>query len=273
MLNYDICNTFEIHIYKIEFGCDMGIIAKNEKRGELKHSALIQEESLKEFIKFLKANFSHISLAAKTSDGTEIDFTNIEELFQYPNYTKRKLINIKIESKGDKGRLDVRFDNNYEYRIIKPEVISYYLYYSETSWGFAFEDDLVEQLKEFKPWYNYFTYFNYTMGIPCICIAGILLFFGVNFSLQSLGFSGFINNVSSSTTNPQRTIEVFFIACTFVLLSYFINKIRNYFFPTLFIALGKQRKEYQKRQKILHFIFGVCALGILINIITSFILD
>ena len=262
-----------MYIYKIEFGWDMGIIAKNEKRGELKHSVLIQEESLKEFIKFLKTNFSHISLVAKTSDGTEIDFTNIEELFQYPNYTKRKLINIKIESKGDKGRLDVRFDNNYEYRIIKPEVISYYLYYNETSWGFAFEDNLIEQLKEFKPWYNYFTYLNYTIGIPMILGVGILLFFGVNFSLKLLGFSGFIDDNASSTPNTQHTVEGAFIVYTFMLLSYFINKIRNYFFPTLFIALGKQRKEYQKRQKILHFIFGVCALGILINIITSFILD
>jgi heme A synthase len=47
--------------------------------------------------------------------------------------------------------------------------------------------------------------------------------------------------------------------------------LRNYLYPVLFIALGRQYKEYEKRRKIANILFVTIGLAMIVGIITNII--
>lgn len=77
------------------------------------------------------------------------------------------MVGLKIKCDSDDRNLYIDISS---FRRIFPETITYFLQYDNREWGFSFEDELIERLKEFKPWYNILTFTNLTLGIPVVFI-------------------------------------------------------------------------------------------------------
>jgi len=129
----------------------MGYYKNNQKKSDLKIATLITEPAINNFNKFLVKNFDDIEYVGTTSDGTEITFFSVDALLSYPNFKKRSLVGLKIKCDSDDRNLYIDISS---FRHIFPETITYFLQYDNREWGFSFEDELIERLKEFKPWYN-----------------------------------------------------------------------------------------------------------------------
>lgn len=82
---------------------------KHSKRERLKGAALIKERELKVFLKFLQKNFKDIKINVKTIDQTSISFYDLDEFLQYPNFTKRKIMELEISCEDDNRSLDVNY--------------------------------------------------------------------------------------------------------------------------------------------------------------------
>ena len=245
----------------------MGYYKNNQKKSDLKIATLITEPAINNFNKFLVKNFDNIEYVGTTSDGTEITFFSVDALLSYPNFKKRSLVGLKIKCDSDDRNLYIDISS---FRRIFPETITYFLQSDNREWGFSFEDELIERLKEFKPWYNILTFTDLTLGIPFIFILFFLFILAIDYFIKLFGYSGFlsIDYNSNSTNNP---IVGYIVWIPILILCYIINIIRNYLFPLVFIATGSLKKEYNKRQQISYFIFVVVGLGIFINIISSYL--
>ena len=246
----------------------MGYYKNNQKKFDLKIATLITEPTINSLNQFLTKNFDNIEYVGTTSDGTEMTFCSVDSLLSYSNFKKRNLVGLKVKCDSVDRNLYIDISC---YRRIFPETITYFLQYDNREWGFYFEDELIERLKEFKPWYNILTFTNLTFGIPGIFILCFLFISAVDYFSKLLGYSGFLSiDYNSNSTNNPIVGYIFWIPI--LTFCYIINVIRNYLFPLVFIATGNQKKEYAKRQKISYFIFVVIGLGIVINIISSYLI-
>ena len=243
---------------------------KHSKNGNLYGAVLIQETDLLSFVEFLSKHFNEININGKTIDGTNINFSNLEEFTSYSNFEKRKIVEFELSCSNEEQSIDIKFQN--DRYLIKPETISYYLRYNNHVWGFKFEDDLRQELKEFRPYYNFLSYINLKLGVPAIFLVLSSLLFSIDYLLKVADLPGFTNidYYNSGRNNSSWITQIPFLASLF-LLGYIMELIRNYLFPVLFIATGKQKKEYQKRKKIIYVVFGIIILGIIINLVSYFI--
>jgi|GEM_PF-2471165 len=248
----------------------MSYTKKHSKHGELYGAVLVEESELRDFIDFLAKDFTEIGINGKTKDGTNISFSCLDEFISYSNFEKRKIVEFEVSCSNKEHSVDIKFQN--ESFFFKPKTISYYLRYNNQNWGFKFEDDLRQELKEFRPYYSFLTYLDLTFGLPLLIVAITILFVSVDYFLKVAGLSGFTNVNYSNSGNSNSSWIVGVVWWIPIYLSgYFINLLRNYLFPVLFIATGKQIKEYQKRKTIAYVCFGVILLGIAINIVSNLI--
>ena len=92
----------------------------------------------------------------------------------------------------------------------------------------------------------------------------------LDYFLKEAGLWGFtdidysIKSESSSSSFPGLAWGILLFG-----LTYLMNLGRDYLFPILFIAIGKQVKEYNKRKTISYVVFGVVMLGVIINLISE----
>lgn len=246
----------------------MGYFKRNSKNGELKIATLISKNEITKLGNFLSENFNNVAYKGSTKDGTIIRFVSLEDFLSYPNFDKRSLIGLNIECENDNKSLELKF---YDERYIFPETIKYSLRYDNTEWGFSFEDELNERLKEFKPWYSILTCTNLTYGLPAIGIIIILAVFALDFFTKQFGYSGFLSIDYNSNTSSNQIVG-YILWIPILICSFLINKLRDYLFPLIFIAIGKQKKVYENRQKLSYVLFGVIGLGIAINILSSLLI-
>lgn len=244
----------------------MGYFKRNSKNGKLTIATLITENEITKLGNFLSVNFNNVKYKGTTKDGTIIRFTSLEDLLSYPNFDKRRLVGLDIECENDDKSLELTFCDE---RYIFPETISYSLRYDNTEWGFSFENELNERLKEFKPWYSILTCTNLTYGLPAIAVIIILAVFALDFFTKQLGYSGFLSIDYNSNTSGNLIVG-YILWIPILICSFFINKIRDYLFPLIFIAIGKQKKVYENRKNLSYVLFVVIGLGIVINILSSF---
>ncbi|MCC5928773.1 MAG: hypothetical protein JJU28_05970 [Cyclobacteriaceae bacterium] len=245
---------------------------KHSKQGELYGAVLIHEQELRNLVEFLEKHFNKISFNGKTKDGTNINFSDLEDFISYANYDTRKIIKLELSCTNEKQGIDIIFKN--ERLFVRPSTIEYYLKYDDQNWGFKFEDDIKNELKEFRPYYNYLTYFNLTYATMALLVIMVFLLISIDYYSKVLGFTGILKDGDYKSVNNYSGPAVGFTwAILIYILAYLLNKLRNYLFPVLFIATGKQVKEYQKRKNIARIVFGIIGVGIAINLITQLLIN
>lgn len=239
------------------------------KRADISCASLIQEKELEALNIFLSKNFSKLSYKSKTIDSTDISFNDFQELMEYPNFSKKRLNEIEIICIEDQRLLKLTFKED-KYYLFKPKTINYYLEYYDQNWGFKFEEDLNQELKEFKPYYNILTFSQLTIIFPILftvinSLYNLIIYYQKNHTLEGIFYI-------QATENILKYIFIgIFLSIIFFIIGNFLNLFRNYLFPTLFIALGKQSREYEKRKTISNVFFVMIGLGIIVGIISNFV--
>ena len=98
-------------------------------------------------------------------------------------------------------------------------------------------------------------------------------FMTIDYFMKLVGYNLTDINYYEDTKSSTSSFPVLAWMLLLFLSTYLINLGRNYLFPVLFIALGKQVKEYNKRKTISRILFGVVVLGIIINLISNFLIS
>lgn len=247
---------------------------KHFKHASITQATLVTPESLEKFEKFLLKHFKKIEYSSKLNDGTTINFLDIKDLLDYQNPNHRMIQSIELTCIDDKDysnrekSLNINLKN--EETLIKPLSASYTLQYESRDWGFAFEDELISEIKDLKPIYNYITYFNLTI-FPLLSIAGLLLLLlFIDGLLKVSGAKGYFEDSQPNQTQSAASITIPIMASIMLfIIGYYTNKTRNYLFPVFSTTIGKQLKTYNQKMMISQIIFGIIILGIVVNYISD----
>ncbi|HLF63116.1 MAG TPA: hypothetical protein VI603_05175 [Saprospiraceae bacterium] len=241
--------------------------SKHDKKN---FSILVDEEKLTELHNFLIKNFNKIDFSGTTSDNTQLKFRDIIDLFGYPNHNERRLLKIDIECREGMGDeeagLSITLGNEYSF---SSESVRYYLRYDNLDWGFRLDDELNKHLREFKTWYSKITIYDLTIGVPFLFFGFVMLYGSFDYVLKLCGYKGYIEYTANSTKSSSYLLFVLLVILFGA--GYLLQKIRQFLFPKLFIALGKQKKAYLNRKTLSYVLFGVIALGIILNLFSSWL--
>ncbi|MCB2408470.1 hypothetical protein [Hymenobacter lucidus] len=248
---------------------------QHSKHSSISQASLLTSQSIEEFDQFLRNHFQTITYTGKLVEGTSIDFLFKENVLSYSNNNRRNLESIEIKCYGEFADrewdkyLSISFKD--EMSLIKPKTISYHLSYESREWGFKFEDDLLSEIKIFKPIYNILTYADFIGGFLLLLPAILVLFLVLDGAFRLMGRRPvFASGNANNTSNDLSSISIVFLIITIVIvLGYVLNKIRDYLFPRLYIATGRQSKEYEKKMWIAGILLGTIVLGLAIEFLSS----
>ena len=238
---------------------------KYTKSQETHWAILIEENTLKSLIKFIQKNFKEVQYLWKCKDNTRITFNDLDDLVNYSNNKGKHLINLSINAFEDEKSLNVNFHNYIGF--IRPQVLSYDLTYNDEIWGYKFDDDLQNELRELIPWYSILTYFPITFALVPMLMLGSIFYIWLNFVLEYLNLPTYLDISMNDPIESTKNWDILFWFWMIPLfaIAYILDIIRDYLFPRLFIALWKQIKEFWKRKMISYIIFGIFWAWILVN--------
>lgn len=252
----------------------MGYYHNHSKENTLYIASLISQEGLDKLFDFLKDEFNKIEIYGVTKDKSELLFKEYKDLLAYNNFKGRELKTLKIICKSNDKYLTIHFDDKRYF--IKPETIRYKFEYNDYESGFLLDDKLINHLIEFKPSFNLMRYANAQIFLSTIGIITLLLAFSLKLFFNYNFFYNFDDPLHQINLNVLSVLIILTLGFWFI-VCYTLDRSRDYLFPLIFISLGNQMKEYQKRKKIRNFIFITIVftviLGILINWISAHILQ
>lgn len=245
---------------------------KYSKANELSMAVLITEQSSKNIHSFLNKNFSEIQYSGELSDSTNIIFDNFEDFLNYPNSNSKYISRLSIDcSDGESSyesrrSVSITFRN---YRLYAPKAVKYSLKYRDKEWGFLFEDELINELKETRPSYNLLEYFD-TYVLLTIITTVYLVYEGFrNLLLRVKSPSGSLFDVPF----PVLVTVALIVLIIYFAILWSLNKTRNYLFPVLFFAIGHQVKSFERRRFIANIVFAGIIGAVLLGLFTNYLYD
>jgi hypothetical protein len=251
-------------------------IRKNYKENK---SIYIKEEHLKYFQSFLKSYYKNINFKVKCNDDTIIEFENLNELLSFENPDFRKIITVEIfadnedsDSKyyrpfsiGNDG-FHIKLGSNHDF-----ETLSYDFMFKDLDVVNGFENQLKQRLTEMRPWYWLLSKFNFILGISAIWTL-YALYLGVLSIQRKVTYPASVQNQIDLTINEYVVVTIFGILLIY-LVSFPLNKIKDYLFPNQVIEIGRQSNKNKMRLQIIYIVFIVILLGFLINISSGLVLN
>lgn len=235
------------------------------------HAILVTPEHLKYFAEFLGKYYEEVAYKAYCSDGTDIEFSSIQELLSYENPSFKSITRITLKGQPKDYKHDPRLSLELgDVENLNHATAYYFVSYSDLSLGISIERELQQRIRELRPWYWWIVAFSFKSVILGIymTLAVLLLVFRIDAML------------SNRFLTPPRQVDSDYVL-TWVLATVvplgglislsLVDKFKAYFFPKVVFCLGKQATEFERRQKRWSFIFSVIVVGLILNVIGSVI--
>lgn len=156
--------------------------------------------------------------------------------------------------------------------VLRQSTTKFTLYYQDTQWGGHVERELISRLRELRPWYWWL------FKIQGFVVWLFISLLGFTFLLIRSVIPKLKGTYTPSSTGTTlewydvMTIIIFSLIASIGVTS-LLDRLKNYFFPKVFFALGKQHSEFLRRQRILQFIFGAVLLSLVLEVIGGFFSD
>ena len=233
---------------------------------------LINDKELVYLDSFMKEFFEEVQYKAKCKSDTIIEFKDLTELISFENPSFRKIEKLEITAfkvgknqyTGD--RVYIKFNNK---SIFDLQSANCSIEFNSEKEFDSFYVGFIKRMKCLQPWYNFLNTFPaslvilFTLAIPTFVFVLIIGFFDI-FNKT--------NFLSSGDGKKEGFLTYAFILICYLIFSLTIDNTVNFFFPKVFYDIGKQKKVLLARHKFLYIIFGVIGLGVLINIISYFVI-
>lgn len=237
----------------------------------VKHALLIKEDDLRYLQSYLARTFDDgIAYHARCLDGTELRFEDIEDLISYENPKFRRVVEIAMECRhGDKLSLDLQVGVTYSFFLDLPfrrESAIYTIYSDDDGELMKIRSELSRRFESMRPWYSILTLVNsiFILLVPLFLYALLARTYSIIMKLF------FAPPESVSTIQGYTFGDVFAPAILFgaILLSLgmVVDRIREFFFPRVFIVIGRQKDEWQKRGKVLNVVVVIIGIGLVVSV-------
>ena len=217
---------------------------------------LITVERLVELQNLLSKYCTRIDWIATLTDGTTVTFDSFEEMKNYSNFGRAKILGIKAFGRSDDFKTIINVTISREYPTLKR--------FGECSFKFDSEDQHTVFRNEIENFFDKCVEgeLPYQTGrwISVLVLLGVVLF--ATFSLFQI-----------PTEKTVLTSVFVFILTGFTLwLSIMVStKVWDHIFPSIVFAVGEEEKRYEKHKKTISSIFwGVIIAAIVAIVVNRF---
>jgi len=223
----------------------------------IKHSLLVEEDSLIALDKFLRSKYSEIKIIAKCDDGSSLETNDLGEILSFENSNFRKVYQLTIDAEND-----YRDSISITMRSAKFFGTAEFDLTSESDERAVFvTEEVIKRFKDMKPAYDWITRIDILLVVAIVfAIPGLLL--------STLRALDVLPPSSPSKLSGMEGFNVSLVlAGVIFVVTYPIRKGIDYLFPKVFFLLGKQKKNFETILKWRNIIF----VGIILAIITGVI--
>lgn len=240
------------------------------KTFELHHSLKIEPGDLQHLVGQIQKAVGAISLEVRCNDGATLKPESLEELLGYENPSFRRVTEILISSRAtDKASVHVYLGaGDFPTRgSVRVE-----LWFQDHTQCQAMEAELRQRFKDFRPWYAWFSVASLAWLFPAFFLLKVFAAAAGTGFAKLQGYR--LPEVPSQNplTENEAIVLLFLLLGAFAALGFVADRFREYFFPRMVFLAGKQVARFQRSQKILWGVFGVIGLGVVSNVIASWLL-
>ena len=232
------------------------------------HALLITQEDLQGIVSFLKKEYEYLLVIATCSEGSELKTEDFDEILKYENQNFRRIEEMRIEAGviGITESYCVLSIQDAGFSSYKIAVVDH-----DDKKALKVADELAKRFKECKPWYSMLS----KLTLLSLLSWSYLLYGSFEFWSYLLRY-GKLPKLADFSLMAALSLAIPFILIVIGLL-YYDRKVWEWLFPKIWISLGRQIKESEKRAKIRNYlVIGVGAtmiIGIAVNIISHYLLN
>lgn len=250
---------------------------KGTRNYQGKKALLVSEDKLRYLHGFLSSKFNEVSYTAFCIDDSKLVPESFESLLEYENPSFKRITGLRVEAYSvEQGNLEIQL--GVVGAFPSKDLVGFTFSYQDISWGIEIENELVERLEDFYPWYWWMKRLRLYWMLPAalvVSVTALAYVLGGIVLIQSLSGTYTSSNSSQAEDSPMILIMNFVVG-SLVLVGLGLDRLSDYCFPEVFFCLGRQVEEYNRRKRVRNAIFGTLiggiALGILTNIVSGWIL-
>jgi hypothetical protein len=228
-----------------------------------KHALLVSREDIEGLANFLSQRYQHLKFSAHCTDGSTLTTAIANELLDFENRNDRRIDELKLEFRQNdlEERGDVEFSDQV-FRVCRWTVWS-----NDDGLAQQIAMELSQRIRATRPWYSWISRTRLAYLLPAL-----LMLLGVVTTWHHLITTGRFASIEHPSPDFGETISILLpIVLVFVVGVLFFDKVWSWMFPKLWFLIGRQKREFEKRERVRRWVFGGVIGAIVIGCIANYL--
>ena len=227
-----------------------------------KHALLVSREDIEGLANFLGQRYQRLEFSAHCTDGSTLTTTTANELLDFENRSDRRIDEIKLEFRQNDiaERGDIDFSDQ-AFRLCRWTVWS-----NDDGLAQQIAGELGQRVRASRPWYSWIT-----LARPAIVFVGLVVLFGAALTWHDLLKTGHLPSMERKTPDFGDVFSLLIpILIVLGACLFFAEKVWSWMFPKLWFLIGRQKREFEKRERVRRWLFGGVIGAIMIGLVVNY---
>jgi len=232
-------------------------------RRSVKHALLVSREDIEGLANFLGQRYELLGFSAHCIDGSTLTTKTAKELLDFDNRNDRRIDEIRLEFQ----QTDFSERGDIEFSDEAFRVCSWTVWSNDDGLAQQIASELGKRVRASRPWYSWITWAR-----PMFIFPALLMLLGVAITWHDFFKTGRLPSMERKTPDFGDVftllipILVVLGACIF-----FAEKVWSWMFPKLWFLIGRQKREFEKRERVRGWLFGGVIGAIIIGFLVNYL--
>jgi hypothetical protein len=227
----------------------------------------VEPQDLEKLCQLLATDGAKLSVLASCVDGTVLESSLIQDIldFENPRYRRFKGVSMRASGTAGSASIDIGEDGS--------ATAEFSISYANDAAALHLREELLGTFKEMRPGYHWLARFSiYEVAwavIAALCVLVVLLIW-----FRRLVGPPFKASNETETVGTMLDGILVFQGWAIVLgvSVYPLERLRQWLFPRLLFAVGRQQRELERQKKWRGYLFAALILGVVASLIAGLIL-
>ena len=228
-----------------------------------KHALLVGREDVEGLANFLSQRYQHLEFSAHCTDGSTLTTTVAAEILDFENRNDRRIDELKLAFR----QADVQERGDVEFGDAGTRLCRWTVWSNDDGLAQQVATELGQRIRATRPWYSWLSRTYVVFIFPVF-----LMLLGTIGIWRHLLRTGRLPSMDHPTPDFSEMIAILLPFSVVVVLGLlFIDKAWAWMFPKLWFLIGRQKREFRKRERVRRWVFGGVIGAIVIGVIANYL--